>query len=80
MQLVPAIVDDAEHVTVFQRSKQWAAPFEKFQQPVPEEIRRLIATVPLYRLWYRQRLAWTFNDRTTAPCNGTRSGPTPSGR
>ena len=63
MQLVPAIVDDAEHVTVFQRSAQWAAPFDKFQQPVPEEIRWLIATVPLYRLWYRQRLAWNFNDK-----------------
>ena len=49
MQLVPAIVDDAEHVYVFQRSPQWAAPFEKFHQPVPETMRWLIrdrAAVP----------------------------------
>lgn len=63
MQLVPAIVDDAEHVYVFTRSPQWAAPFEKFHLPVPETMRWLFTTVPMYRLWYRLRLFWNFNDR-----------------
>lgn len=62
MQLVPAIADTAESVTVFQRTAQWAAPFEKFHQPIPEPIRHLLATVPLYHDWYRIRLAWAFND------------------
>jgi 4-hydroxyacetophenone monooxygenase len=63
MQLVPAIVEDAEHVYVFTRSAQWAAPFEKFHLQVPEALRWLFREVRLYRLWYRLRLFWNFNDK-----------------
>ncbi|GAC1546098.1 MAG: hypothetical protein NVS3B12_34790 [Acidimicrobiales bacterium] len=63
MQLVPAIVDEAQSVTVFQRSPQWAAPFEKFKVPVPDPIRFLLKSFPLYRAWYRLRLSWAFNDK-----------------
>lgn len=66
MQVVPAIADKVSHLTIFARSKQWAAPFPKFREPVPEPIRWLIQEVPLYQKWYRQRLAWTFNDRVHA--------------
>jgi 4-hydroxyacetophenone monooxygenase len=62
MQLVPAIADTAESVTIFQRTAQWAAPFEKFHQEIPGPVRHLLATVPLYHDWYRIRLAWAFND------------------
>lgn len=63
MQVVPAIRDRVRQMTIFARSKQWAAPFPKFRTPVPEPIRWLLTEVPLYQKWYRQRLAWTFNDR-----------------
>lgn len=63
MQLVPAVADRVRSLTVFQRSPQWAAPFEQFQKRIPEGVRWLFATVPLYQAWYRLRLAWTFNDR-----------------
>jgi 4-hydroxyacetophenone monooxygenase len=63
MQIVPAIADDAETVTVFQRSPQWAAPFEKFKVEVPTPLRRLMAEVPVYRAWYRLRQGWIFNDK-----------------
>lgn len=63
MQLVPAVADTVRSLTVFQRSPQWAAPFEQFKQPVPEDVRWLFREVPLYESWYRLRLAWTFNDR-----------------
>lgn len=66
MQVVPAIAERVASLTIFQRSTHWAAPFENFQRPVPEEIRFLLAEVPLYRLWYRLRLGWVFNDRTYA--------------
>jgi 4-hydroxyacetophenone monooxygenase len=55
-----------EQVTVFQRSKQWAAPFERFKKPVPSASRFLLKEVPYYQPWYRQRLAWIFNDRIHA--------------
>lgn len=63
MQTGPAIVDDVSHLTVFQRSAQWAAPFEKFKEPVPTSINYLMRVLPLYRAWYRARLGWTYNDR-----------------
>ena len=63
MQVVPAIADKVSEMVIFARSKQWAAPFPQFRKPVPEPIRWLLREVPLYQKWYRQRLAWTFNDR-----------------
>jgi 4-hydroxyacetophenone monooxygenase len=45
------------------RSPHWIAPFDKLHQPVPAPLRRLLDAVPLYRRWYRTRLAWIFNDR-----------------
>lgn len=66
MQVVPAIADKVHSLTVFQRSRQWAAPFEKFKMPVPEAARFLLRELPFYQEWYRQRLAWIFNDRIHA--------------
>jgi 4-hydroxyacetophenone monooxygenase len=66
MQIVPAIAPLVSHVSVFQRSRQWAAPFERFQKPVPHAVRFLLREVPFYQPWYRQRLAWIFNDRIHA--------------
>lgn len=63
MQFVPAVADEVAQLTVFARSKQWAAPFPQLHQDVPEGLRYLIEIVPLYRAWFEQRLAWTFNDR-----------------
>ena len=63
MQVVPAIVDEAESVTIFQRSPQWAAPFEKFKKDVPAGLREILVEVDVYRAWYRLRQAWTFNDK-----------------
>lgn len=63
MQLVPAVVDAVSELTVFQRTPQWAAPFEEFHQPIDEAARSLIRSVPAYRAWYRARLGWMLNDK-----------------
>jgi len=63
MQTGPALLDRVASMTVFQRSPAWAAPFEQFRKTVPEPVRMLLREVPLYRGWYRARLAWMFNDR-----------------
>ncbi len=63
MQVAPAIADEVASLTVVQRSPQWAAPFTKFRQPIPTPLQDLLDTVPLYRLWYRLRLSWAFNDK-----------------
>ncbi|MEE3100945.1 MAG: NAD(P)/FAD-dependent oxidoreductase [Pseudomonadota bacterium] len=63
MQVVPAIAERTEHLTVYARSPQWAAPFPQFGRRIPEGVRMLMREVPLYRAWHRQRMTWTFNDR-----------------
>lgn len=63
MQLVPEVADRVRELTVFARSKQWAAPFPQFRKDVPDGVRYLMTLVPLYRDWFEQRLAWVFNDR-----------------
>lgn len=63
MQVVPAIADDVASLTIFARSKQWAAPFPQFRKDVPKGVRYLMKVVPIYRQWLEQRLSWTFNDR-----------------
>lgn len=63
MQVAPAIADEVDSLTIFARSKQWAAPFPQFRKTIPDGVRYLMQVVPLYRAWLEQRLSWTFNDR-----------------
>jgi 4-hydroxyacetophenone monooxygenase len=63
MQLVPSIADDAAHVTVFQRSKQWALPHPNYHREVKDSVRFLMREVPFYLQWYRLRCFWNFSDR-----------------
>ncbi|MCA1444360.1 NAD(P)/FAD-dependent oxidoreductase [Ensifer sp. IC4062] len=61
MQVVPAIADRVGALTIFQRSRQWAAPFPKFQMPIPEPVQFLFREVPHYEWLYRLRLSWIFD-------------------
>ncbi|QZA12731.1 NAD(P)/FAD-dependent oxidoreductase [Mycolicibacterium holsaticum DSM 44478 = JCM 12374] len=66
MQLVPAIVDAAQRVTIFQRSKQWAVPHPNYKRDIPEDVQVLMGEVPFYARWYRLRQVWLFSDRLHA--------------
>lgn len=63
MQLVPNIVDQAAHVTVFQRSPQWGLPNDNYLRDTSEATQTLMEHVPFYLGWYRLRLVWNFGDR-----------------
>lgn len=63
MQISPAISDQVAALTVFQRSPQWVAPFDKFKQPISSELRLLLEACPLYFAWYWIRLFWQFGDK-----------------
>lgn len=63
MQVVPAIAGTVARLAVFQRSPQWIAPNDVYFSEVDEAVQLLMARVPFYRVWYRARLAWNFNDR-----------------
>jgi 4-hydroxyacetophenone monooxygenase len=63
MQIVPTIASQVGEVIIFQRTPQWVAPFEKFQQPIDEGARYLLRTFPIYRAWYWLKLYWQFGDK-----------------
>jgi len=63
MQIVPAIAGDVAELTVYQRSPQWVAPSSNYFESVSENEHWLMNHAPFYRVWYRFRLAWTFNDK-----------------
>ncbi|OPX10581.1 NAD(P)/FAD-dependent oxidoreductase [Gordonia sp. i37] len=63
MQIGPAIVDEVESLTIFQRSPQWIAPNDDYFSPVGDDVHWLMDHVPGYREWYRARLSWIFNDK-----------------
>ncbi len=66
MQVGPEIQHTVASLTIFQRSPHWVAPNPQFRQMIPQPLRFLMREVPLYRLWYRLRLGWTFGDRLHA--------------
>jgi 4-hydroxyacetophenone monooxygenase len=63
MQIGPEIQHDVASLTIFQRSSHWVAPNPQFRLEIAPALRFLMREVPLYRLWYRLRLGWTFGDR-----------------
>lgn len=63
MQIGPAIQDEVQSLTIFQREPHWITPHDKFNTPVDEAEQYLFQELPLYLAWYRTRLGWTFNDR-----------------
>src|SRR2546428_13362295 len=63
MQTGPEIQHTVKSLTIFQQSAHWVAPNAQFRKPIPEELRFLLREVPLYRMWYRLRIDWTFGDR-----------------
>jgi 4-hydroxyacetophenone monooxygenase len=63
MQISPAIAERVSHLTIFQRSPQWVAPFEKFGLPILSDLRMLMQVSPIYHAWYWIRLFWQFGDK-----------------
>ncbi len=66
MQIVPAIAERAAHITIFQRSPQWAAHNAVYFSPIEDAASLLMEHVPFYRRWYRTRLSWNTGDRVHA--------------
>jgi 4-hydroxyacetophenone monooxygenase len=63
MQVVAAIVDDVEHLDVFQRSPHWIAPNPYYFQPMGDSPTWLVENAPFYRSWYRLRLFYAYTER-----------------
>ncbi|MFT4099658.1 MAG: NAD(P)/FAD-dependent oxidoreductase [Burkholderiaceae bacterium] len=62
MQLVPAIADRVESLTVFQRTAQWSRPVQGYADPITPGARWLLAHLPFYAQWYRFNMFWRYGD------------------
>lgn len=52
-QIVPTIVNEVEHLTVFQRSGPWMVPAPNYYDDTPTVMRWLVEHVPCYGQWFR---------------------------
>ena len=62
-QIGPAIVDDVEHLVVFQRTAQWMAPNPRYHAPVSAGEQWAMRHLPGYSRWFRFILMWQSSDR-----------------
>jgi 4-hydroxyacetophenone monooxygenase len=52
-QIGPAVADDVEHLTIFQRTAQWMFPNPLYHEPVPDGDRWASRHLPFFGRWYR---------------------------
>jgi 4-hydroxyacetophenone monooxygenase len=77
MQIAPAIADQVEQLTIFQRTPPWVAPFEKFQLDIEPDVRYLLHNFPIYRTWYWLKLYWQLGDKVLDSLRKDPSWPHP---
>jgi 4-hydroxyacetophenone monooxygenase len=57
-QIAPAIADDIEQLTVFQRTAQWMFPNPNYHRPVPAGDKWAMRHLPFYGRWFRFLTFW----------------------
>jgi len=57
-QFIPIVANQAEALTVFQRTPPWLLPTPEYHDKVPEGLHWLYRHVPFYAQWYRFWLFW----------------------
>jgi len=62
MQLVPAISDRVDKVSIYQRTPQWSRPIEGYLDEIREEEKWLLKTLPFYAEWFRFNMFWRYGD------------------
>ena len=77
MQLAPTVANQAERITIFQRSAQWTIPTRDYHRIVSEEKKWLLNHVPFYGGWYRFSLIWRYSDRLLASVRRDPAWPHP---
>ncbi|MEL7209571.1 MAG: NAD(P)/FAD-dependent oxidoreductase, partial [Actinomycetota bacterium] len=59
-QFIPAIADEVEHLSVYQRTPPWFIPTPDYTDALPDGLRWLFAHLPGYANWYRLWLFWRY--------------------
>ena len=58
MQFIPHVAEQAERVTVFQRTPPWLIPRPEYHEELPPGLLWLFEVLPTYARWFRLRLFW----------------------
>ena len=66
LQFIPHLAQEADHVTVFQRTPPWLIPRPVYHEPLAEGLLRLFELVPGYAHWFRLRLFWCTHEGTVS--------------
>lgn len=66
-QIAPAICEQVEHLTVFQRSAQWMFPNPNYHEKVGPGVQWALRHLPFYGRWYRFLLFWPGCDKGLDP-------------
>jgi 4-hydroxyacetophenone monooxygenase len=62
-QIAPAIADDVDRLTVFQRTAQWMFPNPNYHAEVGPGVQWTLRHLPFYGRWYRFLLFWPGCDK-----------------
>lgn len=62
-QIAPAIAEETEHLTVFQRTAQWMFPNPNYHVEVGPGVQWALRHLPFYGRWYRFLLFWPGCDK-----------------
>lgn len=62
MQIGPAIATEVGHLTILQRTPQWARPIPRFHDPIADGAQWLLEHVPFYAQWFRFSMLWRYGD------------------
>src|SRR5690606_26310941 len=62
-QLVPAIADRVEHLTVIQRTAQWMFPNPNYHDPAGPGVQWAVRHLPFYGRWFRFLIFWPGCDK-----------------
>lgn len=62
IQVGPAIVDEVEHLSIFQRSRHWVIKHPMYHEHVPEAVTWATKNIPYYLDWFRFQLFWAASD------------------
>jgi 4-hydroxyacetophenone monooxygenase len=65
-QIAPAIADDVDRMTVFQRTAQWMFPNPNYHEAVGPGVQWALRHLPFYGRWYRFLLFWPGCDKGLA--------------
>ena len=57
-QFIPIVAEQAEHLSIFQRTPPWFIPTPDYHDPVTPEALWLLRNVPGYANWYRFWIFW----------------------